>query len=128
MKQAWSGSYFAYPGRSTGTVITRPGGAGARWGVTSSGSDTGQCHVKSEFYAAGIGWVPCEASGAISSHYTCPDYFFGYDDGWHLAMHVEGHLAEIIAKLTPGEEIVVIQANKPVATIRATPPAPGTDR
>jgi antitoxin (DNA-binding transcriptional repressor) of toxin-antitoxin stability system len=35
----------------------------------------------------------------------------------------QNHLAEIIEKLTPGEEIVLTRAGKPVATIRATPPA-----
>jgi antitoxin (DNA-binding transcriptional repressor) of toxin-antitoxin stability system len=44
----------------------------------------------------------------------------------------QSHLAEIIEKLTPGEEIVLTRDEKPVATIRATaPPArkprqPGT--
>jgi antitoxin (DNA-binding transcriptional repressor) of toxin-antitoxin stability system len=33
----------------------------------------------------------------------------------------EGHLAEIIDKLAPGEEIVLTRDNKPVATIRAAP-------
>jgi antitoxin (DNA-binding transcriptional repressor) of toxin-antitoxin stability system len=32
------------------------------------------------------------------------------------------HLSEIIAKLTPGEEVVLTRDSKPVATIRATPP------
>ncbi len=36
----------------------------------------------------------------------------------------EGHLAEIIDKLPPGEELVLTRDNKPVATIRAAPPAP----
>jgi antitoxin (DNA-binding transcriptional repressor) of toxin-antitoxin stability system len=36
----------------------------------------------------------------------------------------EGHLAEIIEKLSPGEEIVLTRDDKPVATIRATPSAP----
>ncbi len=34
----------------------------------------------------------------------------------------EGHLAEIIEKLPPGEEILLTRDAKPVATIRATPP------
>ena len=33
----------------------------------------------------------------------------------------EGHLAEIIEKLPPGEEVVLTRNDKPVATIRATP-------
>ena len=36
----------------------------------------------------------------------------------------EGRLAEIIEKLSPGEEIVLTRDDKPVATIRATPPPP----
>jgi antitoxin (DNA-binding transcriptional repressor) of toxin-antitoxin stability system len=34
------------------------------------------------------------------------------------------HLSEIIDKLTPGEELVLTREEKPVATIRATPPPP----
>jgi antitoxin (DNA-binding transcriptional repressor) of toxin-antitoxin stability system len=33
----------------------------------------------------------------------------------------EGQLSEIIAKLSPGEEIVLTSDNKPVATLRAVP-------
>ena len=36
----------------------------------------------------------------------------------------QSHLAEIIDKLTPGEEVVLTRDDKPVATIRATPPTP----
>jgi antitoxin (DNA-binding transcriptional repressor) of toxin-antitoxin stability system len=36
----------------------------------------------------------------------------------------EGHLAEIIEKLPPGEEVVLTRGDNPVATIRATLPAP----
>lgn len=39
----------------------------------------------------------------------------------------EGHLAEIIERLAPGEEVVLTRDDKPVATIRAAPqpqPAP----
>jgi antitoxin (DNA-binding transcriptional repressor) of toxin-antitoxin stability system len=34
----------------------------------------------------------------------------------------QSRLAEIIEKLPPGEEIVLTRNDKPVATIRATPP------
>ena len=44
------------------------------------------------------------------------------------AQQAEGHLAEIIEKLSPGEEIVLTRDNKPVATIRATAPAPRQPR
>ncbi len=36
----------------------------------------------------------------------------------------EGHLAEILERLAPGEEIVFTRDDKPVATIRATSAAP----
>jgi antitoxin (DNA-binding transcriptional repressor) of toxin-antitoxin stability system len=36
----------------------------------------------------------------------------------------EGHLAEIIGRLAPGEELVFTRDDKPVATVRATPAAP----
>jgi len=43
---------------------------------------------------------------------------------------VEGHLAEIIAKLSPGEELVLIRNDKPVAKLIGVPgetprPLPG---
>ena len=34
----------------------------------------------------------------------------------------QGRLAEIIEKLAPGEEVVLTRDEKPVATVRATPP------
>ena len=34
----------------------------------------------------------------------------------------QSHLTEIIEKLMPGEEVVLTRDDKPVATIRATPP------
>lgn len=36
----------------------------------------------------------------------------------------EGHLTELIDKLSPGEEIVLTRAGQSVATIRAAPPPP----
>ena len=38
--------------------------------------------------------------------------------------HAETHLAEIIERLPPGEEIVLTRNEKPVATIKATPVEP----
>ena len=38
----------------------------------------------------------------------------------------QSHLAEIIDKLAPGEEVVLTRDAKPVATIRAAPP-PGRE-
>jgi antitoxin (DNA-binding transcriptional repressor) of toxin-antitoxin stability system len=36
----------------------------------------------------------------------------------------QSHLAEIIEKLSPDEEVILTRDDKPVATIRATPPEP----
>ena len=41
----------------------------------------------------------------------------------------QSHLAEIIEKLSPGEELLLTRNGKPVATVRATPPtAPRKER
>lgn len=41
----------------------------------------------------------------------------------------QNHLAELIEKMPPGEEIVITRDDKPVATLRATSPAmTGTQR
>ena len=36
----------------------------------------------------------------------------------------QAHLAEILQKLQPGEEVVITRDGQPVATIKATAPAP----
>ena len=40
----------------------------------------------------------------------------------------QSHLAEIIEKLTPGEEVVLTRDDKPLATLRATPLSEPTPR
>ena len=40
----------------------------------------------------------------------------------------QAHLAEIIDRLAPGEEVVLTRGDKPVATIKATPPTPASPR
>jgi antitoxin (DNA-binding transcriptional repressor) of toxin-antitoxin stability system len=40
----------------------------------------------------------------------------------------QGHLAEIIEKMTPGEELIVTRDEKPVAAIRAIAPQPTKPR
>ncbi len=40
----------------------------------------------------------------------------------------QNHLAEIIEKLLPGEEVVLTRDDRPVATIRATSPPEPTPR
>ena len=53
----------------------------------SKPEDYGQCHVKSEFFANGIGWVPVDMSfGVSSTDQDCLRYF-GNDPGDLLVMH-----------------------------------------
>lgn len=40
----------------------------------------------------------------------------------------QSHLAEIIDKLTPGEEVLITRDEKPIAIIRATAPSPRKPR
>ncbi len=62
-----------------------------RWAKSDNAQDDaagyGQCHVKSEFYAADIGWVPVEMSGAVSHKDGKALNFFGVDNGDFLTLH-----------------------------------------
>lgn len=53
-----------------------------------------QWHVKAEFFAAGVGWVPADPAGAVQYDKT-PDlrHHFGADPGDFLAFHVDPNLA-----------------------------------
>lgn len=53
-----------------------------------------QWHVKTEFYAAGVGWVPADPAGAVQ-HDLTPDAgrYFGADPGDFLAFHVDPNLS-----------------------------------
>lgn len=42
--------------------------------------------------------------------------------------HAEGHLAEIIERLSPGEEVVLTRNEMPVATLRSAQPSIKTPR
>jgi transglutaminase-like putative cysteine protease len=50
------------------------------------------CHVRSEFFAEGIGWVPVEITSAVSFKEFPDGNFFGVDDGSHLAFHADTDL------------------------------------
>lgn len=54
---------------------------------SSKPEDYGQCHVKSEFYATGIGWLPVDMSFGVSNGDQEAMNYFGNDDGNFLAMH-----------------------------------------
>jgi len=53
-----------------------------------------QWHVKAEFFAAGVGWVPADPGVAVQ-HDRSPDglRYFGTDAGDFLTMHVDAALA-----------------------------------
>ena len=49
--------------------------------------DYGQCHVRSEFYADGIGWVPVDMSFGVGSSDRNAGLYFGNDPGDLLVIH-----------------------------------------
>jgi hypothetical protein len=52
-----------------------------------------QYHVKAEFFAAGVGWVPIDmASGILHDRSREGLYYFGYDPGDFLVQHIDGNL------------------------------------
>lgn len=61
--------------------------------IATSGEGTGaSCHVKSEFYAEGIGWIPVEVTSAVAFKSSPVVNFFGVDDGSFLAFHTDTDL------------------------------------
>ena len=72
--------------RSAGVPARLDAGRWAMPGTSSNGLNA--VHVKSEFYAAGIGWVPIEMSGAVSDKTGDPSLYFGRDTGQFLTMSV----------------------------------------
>jgi hypothetical protein len=70
-----------------------------RWAISSKPNEVAgevafyQQHVKAEFYARGLGWVPVDLSSAIL-HDKSPSglRFFGHDPGDFVVMHVDPEL------------------------------------
>lgn len=60
---------------------------GGRW-AESQTAKSRKVHVKAEFFARGIGWVPVDASSALS-HANGENLFFGNDPGDHLTMMID---------------------------------------
>ena len=60
-------------------------------------SDHGQCHVRAEFYAEGIGWVPVDMSYGVGASDKNAEQYFGSDPGDLLTMYAD---ADFI--LSPG--------------------------
>ena len=62
-------------------------------GATLQGAPYHQQHIKSEFFAQGIGWVPADLSRAVTADKS-PEGLrhFGYDSGEFLTVHVDPDL------------------------------------
>jgi transglutaminase-like putative cysteine protease len=70
-----------------------------RWAISAdpneklNGHAYYQYHVKAEFFAAGVGWVPVDiASGILHDRSHEGLYYFGYDPGDFIAQHIDGNL------------------------------------
>jgi transglutaminase-like putative cysteine protease len=70
-----------------------------RWAVSSKPGEKlgevafGQWHVKSEFYAAGVGWVPADVASAVVHDRSAEGVrYFGADPGDFLTFHVDPNL------------------------------------
>lgn len=65
-----------------------------RWARTApAGDPLVAMHVKSEFYAEGVGWVPCDLSSAVQfDHDGTTLRYFGDDPGDHLVQHTDTDL------------------------------------
>jgi hypothetical protein len=62
-----------------------------RWAKPQEG-DYGQWHVKAEFFAEGIGWVPVEMAGALAWSGVDLDDLFGRDEGDFITLHIDTDL------------------------------------
>ena len=86
-----------------------------RWAVSAdpkeklNGHVYYQYHVKAEFFAAGVGWVPVDmASGILHDRSREGLYYFGYDPGDFLVQHIDGNL-EIDTIHFGKQELAVLQ-------------------
>ena len=72
-------------------------------------SDHGQCHVRAEFYADGIGWVPVDMSYGVGATDQDAKLYFGNDPGDLLTMYADSDFI-----LSPGQ-----LGPKPVAAFQS---------
>jgi transglutaminase-like putative cysteine protease len=72
-------------------------------------SDHGQCHVRSEFYTDGIGWVPVDMSYGVGATDQDAQLYFGSDPGDLLTMYSDSDFI-----LSPGQ-----LGPKPVAAFQS---------
>lgn len=55
-------------------------------------SNTFACHVRAEFYAENIGWVPVDIGASIQFRRLSNEQFFGRDNGDLIVLHVDPDL------------------------------------
>ena len=86
-----------------------------RWAISAdpneklNGHEYYQYHVKAEFFATGVGWVPVDmASGILHDRSREGLYYFGYDPGDFLTQHIDGNL-EVDSIHFGKQRIVVLQ-------------------
>lgn len=62
-----------------------------RWAISENEPEgtAGEAHVRTEFYAAEVGWIPVEISGAVSNKAADSLRFFGNDHGNFVTFHVD---------------------------------------
>ncbi len=66
-------------------AVTLPG----HMAYTATPKDLANCHVKSIFYATGIGWVPVEMSGGASDKTAPAENYFGCEGGNFIALAMD---------------------------------------
>lgn len=85
--------------------ILRASGVPARtlWGrwALSEEPDYGQWHVKAEFWAEHVGWVPVELAGALTWDLDDPLALLGTDGGDFVTFHIDPDLAFDLPTLGP---------------------------
>ena len=86
-----------------------------RWAISANpneklnGHAYYQYHVKAEFFAAGVGWVPVDmASGILHDRSREGLYYFGFDPGDFLTQHIDSNL-EMDTVHFGKQQIVVLQ-------------------
>lgn len=85
---------------------------GGRWASSQKPGektgDYGQWHVKAEFFARDIGWIPVDSSGAVSDTNGRDRAYFGNDNGDHIAMAIDQDL-QVNSLVSGMQTIGVIQ-------------------
>ena len=92
--------------RRAGPLAGRPLGDSQKPDERSG--NVGQFHVKSEFFARGVGWVPVDASGAVSDARGGDFAYFGNDPG-DLSPWPPGRIFCLIPSLPAEQNMPLLQ-------------------